>query len=313
MVTSWDIELGETGFTPTGAPTATGVTNPYNYVGLTEGTTYDWYVRADCGGPYSSWEGPSTFTTLTVLGPGQGIGTSYNGEMCYIDVIPLPITSHGLGPIDPDVWFQPMGTGRIDSVTVFVNVLENTLQIAPSCPKGKFPLSYGLYFTGDTAQAFNITLQYTGWYHGSPASIYYWDGFDWTYPQNIVFGPTSVTFDITGPFGPANAVAFHLKNKPQPSDGDNVDTFTNTNYPNPFNPVTNISFSLSEAGFVTLEIFNTRGQKVRTLINSELNAGSHQIVWDGKEESGKSATSGVYFYKLKTANYEKTMKMILLK
>jgi hypothetical protein len=62
--TSWDIELGPTGFTPTGTPTATGVTNPYTYGSLTPTTTYDWYVRADCGGgTYSAWVGPSTFTT----------------------------------------------------------------------------------------------------------------------------------------------------------------------------------------------------------------------------------------------------------
>lgn len=67
--TSWDIELGVSGFTPTGTPTAAGITNPYAYgTGaegpLTAATTYDWYVRADCGGDYSAWVGPMTFTTL---------------------------------------------------------------------------------------------------------------------------------------------------------------------------------------------------------------------------------------------------------
>ena len=63
-VSSWDIELGTTGFTPTGTPTQSGVTNPYTYTGLTANTTYDWYVRADCGsGQYSAWVGPNTFTT----------------------------------------------------------------------------------------------------------------------------------------------------------------------------------------------------------------------------------------------------------
>ncbi|NOX46812.1 MAG: T9SS type A sorting domain-containing protein [Chlorobi bacterium] len=62
--TSWDIELGPAGFTPTGTPTATGVTNPYTYGGLTSATSYDWYVRSDCGGgSYSNWTGPSTFMT----------------------------------------------------------------------------------------------------------------------------------------------------------------------------------------------------------------------------------------------------------
>ncbi|MEX2485969.1 MAG: T9SS type A sorting domain-containing protein [Brumimicrobium sp.] len=60
----WDIELGTTGFTPTGTPTDAGVSNPHNYTGLTASTTYEYYVRADCGsGDISAWEGPYSFTT----------------------------------------------------------------------------------------------------------------------------------------------------------------------------------------------------------------------------------------------------------
>ncbi|MFU8842677.1 MAG: fibronectin type III domain-containing protein [Bacteroidales bacterium] len=64
QASSWDIELGLTGFTPTGTPTVSGVTKPYNYTGLTAQTTYDWYVRANCGGgELSPWIGPHTFQT----------------------------------------------------------------------------------------------------------------------------------------------------------------------------------------------------------------------------------------------------------
>lgn len=60
----WDIELGLAGFTPSGIPTESGVSNPYTYDGLTEVTDYEWYVRADCGdGDYSDWEGPVSFST----------------------------------------------------------------------------------------------------------------------------------------------------------------------------------------------------------------------------------------------------------
>ncbi|MCD4698803.1 MAG: hypothetical protein K8S16_21435, partial [Bacteroidales bacterium] len=62
--TSWDIELGTYGFSPTGIPTQSGVTNTYTYEDLTRNTHYDWYVRANCGGgDYSNWVGPSDFTT----------------------------------------------------------------------------------------------------------------------------------------------------------------------------------------------------------------------------------------------------------
>jgi hypothetical protein len=86
------------------------------------------------------------------------------------------------------------------------------------------------------------------------------------------------------------------------------------NYPNPFNPITTISFSITQtSSFVTLDIFNIKGQKVNTLINEALPAGKHSVVWDGKDEKGKNVSSGVYFYKLNTGNYEETKKMILLK
>ncbi|MEZ5148706.1 MAG: T9SS type A sorting domain-containing protein [Bacteroidales bacterium] len=66
--TSWEIELGVAGFTPSGTPTVTGATNPYTYGSgaegpLSSGTAYEWYVRADCGGDYSDWVGPHSFST----------------------------------------------------------------------------------------------------------------------------------------------------------------------------------------------------------------------------------------------------------
>jgi len=80
------------------------------------------------------------------------------------------------------------------------------------------------------------------------------------------------------------------------------------NAPNPFNPTTTIGFTLSNAGDVTIDVFNVAGQKVDTIINNFMEAGSHSVVWDA---SGFSA--GVYFYTVKSGNFTKTMKMTLLK
>jgi hypothetical protein len=100
-------------------------------------------------------------------------------------------------------------------------------------------------------------------------------------------------------------------------DGDDILKPTVTeltgNYPNPFNPTTKISFSLKEAGHVSINIYNMRGQLVKTLVNTELDRNFHNIVWDGKDNSGKNTSSGVYFYKMKTQNYNSTKKMILMK
>ncbi len=86
------------------------------------------------------------------------------------------------------------------------------------------------------------------------------------------------------------------------------------NYPNPFNPTTTISFSIPEESNVELTIFNIKGQKVKTLINSNLDDGNHSVVWNGDDESNEPISSGVYFYKLKVnGKTEATKKMLLLK
>ncbi len=72
----------------------------------------------------------------------------------------------------------------------------------------------------------------------------------------------------------------------------------NQNAPNPFNPSTTISFSLPEAGTATLGIYSVNGQLVRTLVDDELSAGTHEIVWNGLDASGRDAASGVYLYRL---------------
>jgi len=85
------------------------------------------------------------------------------------------------------------------------------------------------------------------------------------------------------------------------------------NYPNPFNPTTTINFSLKTAEKTLLEVYNIRGEKVRTLVDGELQADYHSIVWNGKDNSGKKSASGVYFYKMKAGSYQQTKKMILMK
>ncbi len=92
------------------------------------------------------------------------------------------------------------------------------------------------------------------------------------------------------------------------------------NYPNPFNPVTRIQFSVGSSQFAvhspiltTLKIYNVLGQLVRTLVNEPKEPGSYEVIWDGKDESGDEVASGVYFYKLETEDFSQTKKMVLMK
>ncbi|MCF7868873.1 MAG: T9SS type A sorting domain-containing protein, partial [Candidatus Cloacimonetes bacterium] len=85
------------------------------------------------------------------------------------------------------------------------------------------------------------------------------------------------------------------------------------NYPNPFNPSTTIAFNLANAGHVTIDVYNIKGEKVRTLVDGEFTATSHTVTWDGIDDNNKQVSSGVYFYKMKADKYVQTKKMILMK
>jgi len=87
----------------------------------------------------------------------------------------------------------------------------------------------------------------------------------------------------------------------------------NANYPNPFNPKTNISFALPIDSKVSLKIYNIAGQLVRTLVNETMVAGTHTVTWDGINSNGEKVASGIYFYKLNAGDYSKTMKMVMTK
>ena len=74
------------------------------------------------------------------------------------------------------------------------------------------------------------------------------------------------------------------------------------------NPSTKIQFSIPENAFVTLKVYNSLGQEIRTLVNSNLNRGNHQVVFNAANLS-----SGVYFYRVEAGNFSSIKKMILMK
>jgi len=85
------------------------------------------------------------------------------------------------------------------------------------------------------------------------------------------------------------------------------------NYPNPFNPSTNISYSVAEKSEIKLVIYNTLGQKVRELLNTTQNAGKYKVSWDGRDDTGFEAPSGIYIIQFEANNYKKTIKTVKTK
>lgn len=82
----------------------------------------------------------------------------------------------------------------------------------------------------------------------------------------------------------------------------------NQNYPNPFNPTTNIKFALPQSSVVKLEVFNVLGQRVATLVNGEMNAGYHTVMFDAS-----NLASGVYVYRINTGEHMQVKRMMLIK
>lgn len=92
-----------------------------------------------------------------------------------------------------------------------------------------------------------------------------------------------------------------------------IDLGLQQNYPNPFNSSTNISFNLSTGQFVTLEIFNLLGQKVKTLVSQNMLPGPNLVVWHGDDSEGAPVASGIYLYLLRTDEYSAAKQMLMLR
>ena len=84
------------------------------------------------------------------------------------------------------------------------------------------------------------------------------------------------------------------------------------NHPNPFNPVTTISYDISEVSHVVLEVYNVMGQRVNTLVNGTVNVGYHQAQWDGRDDSARQLPSGVYLYHLTVNGITVDMKKMMM-
>lgn len=114
---------------------------------------------------------------------------------------------------------------------------------------------------------------------------------DITHPGNANDFPTSVEVVSTNP------VSYQLFN----------------NYPNPFNPSTTISFNIPEAGNVRIDIYNSVGELVKTLVNDFYNPGQYKTAWNGTDVFGSTVASGLYIYRMTSQNYIHSKRMLLIK
>lgn len=131
----------------------------------------------------------------------------------------------------------------------------------------------------------------------------------WPGPDYTVDVLRSVAADQLLTIAEGQTIVTGLGDDPLPSSGFSL----NQNYPNPFNPSTRIRFSLFASGVADLQVFDLRGRLVKTLLRGNLNPGDHEISWDGRDDEGRPASGGIYFYRLKFSGRELTRKMLLIK
>ena len=126
---------------------------------------------------------------------------------------------------------------------------------------------------------------------------------------------TSIDLEILG----GQTTIHNIILEPETADYDDVIEVVATclmgNYPNPFNPVTSIKYQVSGIGYqlVQIDIYNLRGQKVRSLVNDYHENGEYSVVWDGTDDNGMRVGSGVYFYNMRAGEYQSVRRMVLLK
>ena len=85
------------------------------------------------------------------------------------------------------------------------------------------------------------------------------------------------------------------------------------NYPNPFNLTTKINYFISKESFVNINIYNLKGNNIKSLVNSYKPRGSHSIYWDATNKFGETLSTGMYIYTIQVDNYREVKKMILVK
>lgn len=134
-------------------------------------------------------------------------------------------------------------------------------------------------------------------------------------PEGYGSGMYEALIAVSDNFGNDMSIIANLEYSSNPSQNEDIFTVSsyNGNYPNPFNPQTTFAFQLAQDQYVDLDIYNLKGQKVRSLVNTILMAGKHQVIWKGRNDEGRMMASGVYLVKVKCEDFESHSRILMLK
>lgn len=194
-----------------------------------------------------------------------------------------------------------------------------------------YPLGYTILVNEETEHYFEDSLWYPSYksqyFYNDSMSLsqnkeYLWVNEDWyldtqhdySYDENEKMSEWLISYNYEGTLNPGERRLYTYEE--QNSSEDEILSAPVSQlrvFPNPFNPKTNIAFDANKAGDIRVDIYNLKGQKVRTLLNEEKTIGSYQLAWDGKNDKGNMLGSGIYFVRLKTSDSTRSAKLMLLK
>jgi len=151
-----------------------------------------------------------------------------------------------------------------------------------------------------------------------PALSVYWAGKDQIVARFDLTGAGNGFYDVVvfNPYQSSGVLAASFEVTGAPTgvgDGTPQQFALRPNYPNPFNPATTIAYDVAKRSHVTLRVYDVSGALVRTLLDENVDAGSHLVEWNGRNDQGGPASSGVYFYRLTAPGFSDVRKMTLVK
>ncbi len=238
------------------------------------------------------------------------LGAFFNSTACGQEIVLVPdVDTLSLwGTCTPPMFFWSIS--HIDSVTdrIVINTYDVLLLGEPWAIVERYDSAY--FEVRDTVRSLQYKLRYT---HFSP-----WYPIDCYLPiDSLIYaenGPFNLTLYVQHNYLPADSAIMKFRSFQTGLDVEDDRTEPHSipllrkNYPNPFNPTTNMSFVIRHLSLVSLKVFDVLGKEVATLVNEMKQPGEYTIQWNGE-----GVPSGVYFYRIVAGEFTQTKKMVVLK
>ncbi|KAA3596585.1 MAG: choice-of-anchor D domain-containing protein [Calditrichaeota bacterium] len=217
----------------------------------------------------------------------------------------VPLMANGCAPnsitVTPDpLDFGGISVGTADSLELTLTNNDSTCYLAVGGVT--IPAPYDTLWSVDLLQ-FPLVI-------GPQSAEKFWVKFETDVFDTVT---TTMTIDANLPNLSVDLIGYGLPLSVESEKNIPESYSLKQNYPNPFNPQTQIEFALPKQEFVKLKVFNILGQEIKSLVSSKINAGTHKVIWNGKDKNNQTVASGVYFYRLEAGSFTQTKKMLFLK